>query len=128
MESLFAGLYIGWSLTVLGPCPPGMTINHIDYDRKNNHLSNLEYAAPAANTAHSRGRRQIGIKLNMAKAREIRSLEELLRKRKSAGGFRHNEASRVEDSCPESAGPIRSGMLIAETTLPLQLVLAAVGL
>ncbi|MFO0958260.1 MAG: HNH endonuclease [Isosphaeraceae bacterium] len=58
----------------LGPCPPGMTINHIDYDRKNNHLSNLEYMTPAANTAHSRGRRQIGIKLNMAKAREIRSL------------------------------------------------------
>src|SRR5208283_1076620 len=37
----------------LGPRPEGMTINHVDRDKANNHVSNLEYISGVANTRHS---------------------------------------------------------------------------
>lgn len=37
----------------LGPRPPDHEINHIDYDRKNNAASNLEYVTRSGNTQHA---------------------------------------------------------------------------
>lgn len=36
----------------IGPCPRGREVNHIDADRTNNHLSNLEYVTRSQNMAH----------------------------------------------------------------------------
>ena len=37
----------------LGPRPPGLSINHLDGDKTNNHVENLEYVTHAANMAHA---------------------------------------------------------------------------
>ena len=35
----------------LGPCPKGFEVDHIDGDKDNNHISNLQYLTPAENRA-----------------------------------------------------------------------------
>jgi hypothetical protein len=37
----------------IGPIPKGMTVNHIDGNKKNNHVSNLEIVSYAENTEHA---------------------------------------------------------------------------
>lgn len=37
----------------LGPCPDGIEVNHIDANKLNNRLSNLEYLTHAANMKHA---------------------------------------------------------------------------
>ena len=37
----------------IGDCPPGSEVNHIDFNRKNNSVENLEYATRLANVRHS---------------------------------------------------------------------------
>lgn len=44
-------------LAFVGPYPDGHEINHIDFDRTNNRLDNLEYVTPKQNNAHSAARR-----------------------------------------------------------------------
>ena len=35
----------------IGPCPEGMEVDHIDGDKTNNHISNLQYLTPEENLA-----------------------------------------------------------------------------
>lgn len=67
----------------LGPIPQGMQVNHIDGDKMNCHVSNLEIVTNSANRIHSyrvlgvkpnggRGVRNVNAKLTPEKASEIR--------------------------------------------------------
>ena len=67
----------------LGPCPLGSEPNHIDRNRANNRVGNLEYLTHRENVQHSidnftaakpRGERQHLAKLTEAKVRHIRHL------------------------------------------------------
>lgn len=46
-------LHVLVALAFIGPCPDGMEVNHIDGNKNNNAISNLEYITHAANVKHS---------------------------------------------------------------------------
>jgi hypothetical protein len=63
----------------IGPCPIGKEINHIDGDKTNNNVSNLEYCTSSENKAHAkqmgltaRGIRNVNAKLDNAMVTRIR--------------------------------------------------------
>lgn len=61
----------------IGPKPIGKEVNHIDRDKTNNHVSNLEYKTHLENMEHSRLDRVLAIrksaKVGMETAEEIRT-------------------------------------------------------
>lgn len=63
----------------IGECPEGHQVNHIDTNKHNNHLSNLEYLTPQQNIQHAKnlgrilhGETHQNAKLTAAQVREIR--------------------------------------------------------
>jgi len=68
--------------TFLGPCPEGKEVNHIDGDKANNKLSNLEYATHSENMLHAfssglltrKGEKNSSSKLTESDVHEIRRL------------------------------------------------------
>lgn len=65
----------------IGPCPEGKEVNHIDGNRLNNHVSNLEYVTRRENILHQRtlgtdptGERNPNSKLTAPEVLEIRRL------------------------------------------------------
>jgi len=46
--------------TFVGPCPNGMQVNHLDMNKLNNSLSNLEYCTAQENTNHAMENGAIG--------------------------------------------------------------------
>jgi hypothetical protein len=83
----------------VGECPEGITVNHIDGNKANNHLSNLEYATHSENIQHAynqglnygaRGEMHSMAKLTQTQADEIRRLYALggISQRSLAAQFR----------------------------------------
>jgi hypothetical protein len=70
------------ALAFIGPCPEGYEVNHIDLDKANNRVENLEYLSHLDNVRHAyasgswntaRGERSGNAKLTDAAVRSIRS-------------------------------------------------------
>lgn len=68
-------------LAFVGPCPDGMQVNHIDGNKANPRLENLEYVTPVQNIHHARdflgaykGESHGNSKLTDEKVRQIRSM------------------------------------------------------
>ena len=50
----------------LGPCPEGFEVDHIDGDKNNNNISNLQYLTPAENRAKGIIQERYGYEYNYA--------------------------------------------------------------
>jgi len=78
--------------TFMGECPKGLQVNHIDGDKTNNKLSNLEYVTPGQNMAHAyrtglanaKGEHNGRAKLTDAEVVKIRQLAAILIKNGSS--------------------------------------------
>lgn len=72
------------AFTFLGKCPEGYEVNHIDGDKNNNRVTNLEYITRKANMAHAfatglinkTGSAHHGATLTEDQVREIRKMQE----------------------------------------------------
>lgn len=57
LDTVYYLVHVLVALTWIGPPPsPEHVVNHIDENKSNNHVSNLEYVTKQQNTAHSMGR------------------------------------------------------------------------
>lgn len=93
-------------MTFVGPAPEGKPhVNHIDFNRSNNRLSNLEWISRAENQRHTaragrmaRGERNSGAKLNREQIATIRDLRASGRSQQSIAdefGISQTQTSRI---------------------------------
>jgi hypothetical protein len=99
-------------LVFLGECPKGYQINHIDSNRSNNRLDNLEYVTPQENQRHSwqttqRQPPHRGERTHFAKLTEANVIE--IRKMRAWDGLTYTEIARHFNTKPANVWHICAG-------------------
>lgn len=84
-------------MAFIGPCPEGMEINHIDGDRLNNNVENLEYCTRSDNAKHAYENdlweHPVGERNGRAKLTD-RSVK-TIRKKYEGGGYTHRQLAKM---------------------------------
>jgi hypothetical protein len=105
-------------ITFVGPRPNGYEVNHIDANKSNNALSNLEYVTPAENLKHAfdHGLQQLGPKGELAPSARFTEVDVREMRRRKHQGEPLSAIARTYRTDPSTISKIVRGLRWAHVT------------